>query len=155
MQSVLDCVHCVAVQQPPSILAQPLIPNLPCTQLYVCGWAKRGPTGIIGTNLVDADDTLASLAEDLAQGALRSPVPTAAPVPNTIVPPVPASQAVGAESLMQLLSARGRGAVVDWAGWGRLDGAEVAAGRAVGKVREKLVRVEDMLRACECGTVKT
>ena len=30
--------------------------------LYVCGWLKRGPTGIIGTNLADAEETVATLA---------------------------------------------------------------------------------------------
>jgi NADPH-dependent glutamate synthase beta subunit-like oxidoreductase len=28
--------------------------------LYVCGWLKRGPTGIIGTNLVCAEETVAA-----------------------------------------------------------------------------------------------
>lgn len=32
-------------------------------KLYVVGWLKRGPTGIIGTNAVDADETVASIAE--------------------------------------------------------------------------------------------
>jgi adrenodoxin-NADP+ reductase len=26
--------------------------------LYVVGWLKRGPTGIIGTNLIDAEETV-------------------------------------------------------------------------------------------------
>lgn len=26
--------------------------------LYVCGWLKRGPTGIIGTNLYCAEETV-------------------------------------------------------------------------------------------------
>ena len=31
--------------------------------VYVVGWLKRGPSGIIGTNAVDADETVASIAE--------------------------------------------------------------------------------------------
>jgi len=31
--------------------------------VYVVGWLKRGPTGIIGTNAVDADETVACIAE--------------------------------------------------------------------------------------------
>lgn len=27
--------------------------------LFVCGWLKRGPSGIIGTNLIDAEQVLA------------------------------------------------------------------------------------------------
>ncbi|KAI7736867.1 hypothetical protein M8C21_014408, partial [Ambrosia artemisiifolia] len=30
----------------------------PETGLYVCGWLKRGPTGIIATNLYDAEETV-------------------------------------------------------------------------------------------------
>ena len=33
--------------------------------LYVSGWLKRGPSGIIGTNIVDAKDTVASILRDL------------------------------------------------------------------------------------------
>ncbi|CAI5996164.1 unnamed protein product [Closterium sp. NIES-65] len=32
--------------------------------LYVVGWLKRGPTGIIGTNLIDAEETVSSIAQD-------------------------------------------------------------------------------------------
>jgi ferredoxin/flavodoxin---NADP+ reductase len=37
--------------------------------LYVTGWLKRGPQGIIGTNILDAHETAAALVEDL--GSLR------------------------------------------------------------------------------------
>lgn len=38
--------------------------------LYVCGWLKRGPSGIIGTNLVDAEQTAGCVRDDLAAGAI-------------------------------------------------------------------------------------
>jgi hypothetical protein len=38
--------------------------------LYVTGWLKRGPTGIIGTNLIDAEETVGSIAEDEKEGLL-------------------------------------------------------------------------------------
>lgn len=41
--------------------------------LYVCGWLKRGPSGIIGTNIADAKDTVASILDDLTQGAVYPP----------------------------------------------------------------------------------
>lgn len=44
--------------------------------LYVAGWIKRGPTGIIGTNKKCAVGTVASLVEDLASGALPADAPT-------------------------------------------------------------------------------
>jgi adrenodoxin-NADP+ reductase len=33
--------------------------------LYVSGWLKRGPSGIIGTNITDAKDTVGSIVKDL------------------------------------------------------------------------------------------
>ena len=38
--------------------------------LYTCGWVKRGPTGIIGTNVVDAEQTAGCVVEDVASGAV-------------------------------------------------------------------------------------
>jgi len=42
----------------------------PLPGVYAVGWIKRGPTGILGTNKRDAEETVACLAEDLASGAL-------------------------------------------------------------------------------------
>ncbi|MFC5997872.1 FAD-dependent oxidoreductase [Quadrisphaera sp. GCM10027208] len=39
---------------------------------YVAGWIKRGPTGVVGTNKHDAKETVSSLLEDAAAGALGS-----------------------------------------------------------------------------------
>lgn len=39
-------------------------------RLYVAGWLKRGPTGIIGTNITDAKDTVASMMEDIHDGKI-------------------------------------------------------------------------------------
>jgi NADPH-dependent glutamate synthase beta subunit-like oxidoreductase len=38
--------------------------------LYTCGWVKRGPTGIVGTNVVDAEQTAGCVAEDAKAGRL-------------------------------------------------------------------------------------
>ena len=40
---------------------------------YVVGWIKRGPTGIIGTNKRDAQETVDVLLEDLDAGRLPAP----------------------------------------------------------------------------------
>ena len=42
---------------------------------YVVGWAKRGPSGVIGTNKKDAADTVDRVLEDLAAGRLLDPAP--------------------------------------------------------------------------------
>jgi adrenodoxin-NADP+ reductase len=101
--------------------------------LYVCGWLKRGPTGIIGTNAVDAEDTVASIVEDLTSGDLGQQ-----------------QSKHGAAGLQELLDARGVH-VVDLEGWQRIDAAELTAGRAAGKVREKVVDVQEMLKLARHG----
>ena len=35
--------------------------------LYVSGWLKRGPSGIIGTNIADAKDTVATILENVKE----------------------------------------------------------------------------------------
>ena len=45
----------------------------PVQGLYIAGWAKRGPSGVIGTNKPDAIETVAMLLEDGAAGRLKEP----------------------------------------------------------------------------------
>jgi NADPH-dependent glutamate synthase beta subunit-like oxidoreductase len=92
--------------------------------LYVCGWVKRGPTGLIGTNAMDADETVDSIHAD-------APSPPTRPVG-------------GGAGLRALLAGRGV-RVVDFGGWRRIDAEEVRRGTAVGKPREKLEKVAEML----------
>ena len=40
---------------------------------YAVGWIKRGPTGVIGTNKRDAQETIELLLDDLAEERLPSP----------------------------------------------------------------------------------
>lgn len=92
--------------------------------LYACGWIKRGPTGIIGTNKPCSVATVASVLADLA-----------APDPG----PKP-----GAEGLPALLGADGR-RVVSYDDWLAIDQVEVSRGAAKGKPREKFTSVVEML----------
>ncbi|KDO30351.1 hypothetical protein SPRG_05062 [Saprolegnia parasitica CBS 223.65] len=94
----------------------------PVPGLYCAGWVKRGPSGIIGTNINDARDTVASLMAD---------APTL-PGPSK-----------SADELHATLAAATR--VVSWADYTRIEAAEEAAGAAVGKPREKFTSVADML----------
>ncbi|WP_139978639.1 FAD-dependent oxidoreductase [Nocardioides litoris] len=93
--------------------------------LYVAGWVKRGPTGFIGTNKTCAEETVASLLDDLDAGLPRAPRPTAA--------------------LDALLRERGA-RPVDLAGWRALDAEERRRGAARGRPRSKVVDVEEMHR---------
>lgn len=40
--------------------------------LYVSGWVKRGPTGIIGSNIMDAKETTGAIVKDIHEGKLKS-----------------------------------------------------------------------------------
>jgi ferredoxin/flavodoxin---NADP+ reductase len=45
----------------------------PLPGVYTVGWIKRGPTGILGTNKRDAEETVRCLVEDLAEGRVAQP----------------------------------------------------------------------------------
>lgn len=92
--------------------------------LYVSGWIKRGPSGLIGTNKADSKETVEQLLRDREQLLARA-----------VTLDVPA-----------LLAARGV-PIVGFADYQRIDAAEKARGAARGKVRDKLERIPDMLAA--------
>ena len=100
----------------------------PLTGEYTAGWIKRGPTGVIGTNKPDAGETVACMAEDVAAG-------------QTLAPSEPSAGA--AENLVRLRQPK----FISYPDWLRLDELEVARGRATGRPRIKLTRVEEMLAA--------
>ncbi|XP_024033730.1 NADPH:adrenodoxin oxidoreductase, mitochondrial isoform X3 [Citrus clementina] len=98
--------------------------------LYVCGWLKRGPTGIIATNLYCAEETVASISEDLEQGVLASS--SGLPKP-------------GREGLLQLLDNRNV-RPVPFSAWEKIDSEEKRLGSLRNKPKEKLTTYEDLLK---------
>lgn len=94
---------------------------------YVVGWAKRGPTGLIGTNSPDSVDTVRGMIADLVDQ-------TAAALPSNDLDAIPA-----------LLRKRGA-TPISYADWQKLNAWEIAQGQAKGKVRQKLHDVAAMLR---------
>ena len=95
---------------------------------YVTGWIKRGPTGIIGTNKRDAQETVDALLADLDAGALGPPGE-----PDR-------------DALEELLAER-RPDHVTYAGWEAIDRAEKATGEPQGRPRVKLSTFEELLEA--------
>ena len=95
---------------------------------YVVGWAKRGPSGLIGTNRADSVATVKTLLEDLAAGKL------------------PGAADASLEATLSLLKAKGL-RTISFADWQKLDALERERGAKTGKIREKFTRVEDMLAA--------
>ncbi|GAB9476752.1 Nadph:adrenodoxin oxidoreductase [Globisporangium polare] len=100
--------------------------------LYCTGWVKRGPSGIIGSNIVDARETVASIIEDIANDKLLKPV---------------VSTNGGLETIQKLiLERKPKKQLVAWGDFERLNDEETKRGVAAGKPREKVTSVEEMLR---------
>ena len=86
--------------------------------LYVVGWAKRGPSGVIGTNKSDAAGVMQLLVEDL-----KDPK--------------------NSGDISELLTHQ---VVVSQADWQKINEAEVAAGEPKGKPRVKSVGRAELLK---------
>jgi ferredoxin--NADP+ reductase len=101
--------------------------------VYAVGWIKRGPTGIIGTNKRDAQETVNTLLADLDAGNLGSPSD-----PDR-------------DSIDALIAERQPDAV-SYAGWQAVDSAEREAGEPHGRPRVKLCTFEELLEAAKAAT---
>jgi ferredoxin/flavodoxin---NADP+ reductase len=100
----------------------------PLPGVYAVGWIKRGPTGILGTNKRDAEETVGCLVEDLRTGALRQP-------------PSP-----GHDQIDALLAER-KPDLVTLEGWRAIDSLERERGRSEQRPRVKLTAREELLAA--------
>jgi ferredoxin/flavodoxin---NADP+ reductase len=100
--------------------------GMPIRAVYVAGWIKRGPTGVIGTNKKDAVETVDNLLEDARAGLLERPQPTG--------------------SLEELLVDREVEAVM-YPGWGAIDTLERTRGEVQGRPRVKLCTWDELLAA--------
>ncbi|MGS2810798.1 FAD-dependent oxidoreductase [Nocardia sp. MW-W600-9] len=113
----------------PNAAGRVLADSEPLPGVYVTGWIKRGPVGLIGHTKGDANETVACLLED--RQALARPAH-------------PDSGAV-------LAFLMGAGIpFTTWEGWYRLDAHERALGEPEGRDRVKVVERADMLRASLC-----
>jgi ferredoxin--NADP+ reductase len=91
---------------------------------YVTGWAKRGPSGTIGTNRSDSAETVCTLLADIAAGK----------VCNSSDP----------ERILIFLDSR-RVNYTNWMNWLRLDDYETQLGRKQGRPRVKIPDLRSML----------
>jgi ferredoxin--NADP+ reductase len=99
---------------------------------YTGGWIKRGPSGVIGINKPDAAETVACMLEDVARGTVLQPAH----------PSAEAAHAFVASRQPQCLS---------YADWKTLDRLETERGRASGRPRVKLTRLEEIYAALRDG----
>lgn len=86
--------------------------------LYVVGWAKRGPTGVIGTNKSDSAAVIELIINDM-----KSPK--------------------NAGDIAELLTNQ---VVINQSAWQKINEAEVAAGEPKGKPRVKSVKWDELLK---------
>ena len=108
---------------------------------YAVGWIKRGPSGVIGTNKKDAQETVEAIFADLAAGK----IPQAAVNRRT-----PGGEAGDVAPIESLLAERAPQHVT-YAGWQAIDRAEVAAGEPLGRPRVKFCRVDEMVDAARAA----
>lgn len=85
--------------------------------LYVVGWAKRGPSGVIGTNKSDSTEVMKLLVEGLKTAKSNG-------------------------DITDLLTDKSH---VSQEKWEAINAAEIAAGEPLGKPRKKFIRREDLL----------
>ncbi len=99
----------------------------PLAGVYVTGWIKRGPSGVIGTNKKDANETVACLLADLDAGVLSA-----------------GPERPSAEEVTRLLGERVEH-LVELHQWRAIDAHEVELGRGTGRPRVKLATREHLL----------
>ncbi len=97
--------------------------------LYCVGWARRGPSGTIGTNRPDGFDVIEKIVEDVASGALGR------------------ADKKGRDGFDAIARDRALD-IVTFRDWKKIEEAEEQAARE-GAPREKFVDIEAMIRARE------
>jgi ferredoxin--NADP+ reductase len=104
---------------------------------YVVGWIKRGPSGVIGTNKKDAQETVNAIFADLPADSADD---SSAAVSLAHTPDTPDPSAIEA-----LLRTR-QPDLVTYSGWESIDRHERALGEPSGRPRVKLTRLDELLR---------
>jgi ferredoxin--NADP+ reductase len=92
--------------------------------LYCVGWAKRGPSGVIGTNKHDASDVVEKLLTDIS-----------------------AHEAKGSDADFDAILIKRGIVVVNLGQWRKINDAELSAGESAGRPRGKIVTTDEMIRA--------
>jgi len=98
--------------------------------VYVSGWLKRGPSGIIATNIMDAREVTKSIVEDVNNGTIKQPM-ISSRLPLLDPSSIRAHQYINRD------------------GWSCIDAEEQARGTAHGKPREKIFRTEEFIKVAE------
>jgi ferredoxin--NADP+ reductase len=93
--------------------------------LYVVGWAKRGPTGVIGTSKSDATEVAKKIVSELS---LRTP-----------------KEDLGVNEVVRDLN------FLNLTEWRRINDYEISKGANAGRPRVKLKTIQEMIRVSKGG----
>jgi ferredoxin--NADP+ reductase len=107
----------------------------PLPGVYAAGWIKRGPSGVIGTNKKDAQETTSLLLEDYAAGLLPA-------------------RAAEPDELIAALESKGK-PIVEYVGWQAIDEHERTSGEPHGRPRIKLVSHDELLERAASARTQT
>lgn len=92
---------------------------------YASGWIKSGPRGVIATTMMESFDTAEKILEDLSNDIYNEPTE-------------------GGDIESQLPPK-----YVSWQGWKKIEAVELKIGKSLGKTRNKIRSIPDMIQAAE------
>lgn len=102
---------------------------VPGDGLYVTGWVKTGPTGVIASTMREAFEVAETMAEDFYTGK----------VDRSVKP--------GFDGICNKIKNSTR--IVTWEDWKKIDQAEVERGQLIGKSRSKFTSIDEMLNVLD------
>ncbi len=96
--------------------------------IYVTGWIKRGPTGVIGTNKTDSGETVKCMVQDIENNEILIPAKTER------------------NDILNLINER-QPKYVSYEDWLKIDEIEKKKGEDVGRPRLKFTNIDEILEA--------
>lgn len=97
--------------------------------LYVTGWVKTGPTGVIASTMREAFEVAEAIIQDYNNNK----------VDKSLKP--------GFDGVKNSIAEKTK--IVEWKDWKKIDTAEIKRGKQMGKVRSKFLTVEEMLQVVD------
>lgn len=105
--------------------------------VYVSGWLARGPNGVIVTTMMDAYTVADTILNDLQ--------PAAASATSQHQSAAGEREDFTRQDLLSNLASTSNQKIIDFDGWRRLDQEERRRGQKLGKLREKVLTIKEML----------
>lgn len=103
------------------------------TGVYSAGWVSTGPVGVILSTMSNAFETGANVIDDIQTQVINT-----------------SENKPGFAAILPKLDSKGI-QVVSFEGWERIDNEEIKRGKALGKPREKITDIQEMLKIADMG----